>query len=566
MPAAIRWPVTTATTVTLTKNGGSGLLSGTTSGIIAAGAASVTISGVVYNAADTITLTATASGGTPALTAVTSGNLAFSLAFPPTKLVYTSVPSACAVGAFSVAVQAQDATGSPGSVTSATTITLTKATGGGTLGGTTTGVIPAGGNSVTISGATYGTADTMTLTATASGGAPALTAVTSGNIVFSTKTQPVRWAVGSAAWDTVSSNWKDSAATPRTAAYAASDTVQFEDGFGGTSPIMVTIGSAVSPTSVTANNQNKAYTISGSAGISAGSLTKQGSGTLTLNSSVVHGFTGGLTLNGGTLVEDFGNMTSGYANLINSANTLALGGGSLLIKGNSANNSSQTLGNVTVNSGGGKLLLDPNGSLRTATLTLGTITASTVARSLLVGKAAGTSGTVTITSTSNKDAQGIYGGRVVFTSDGGTTVDWATTASAGPTYTLSAYAGYTALPTTATTSTTNYRMIAGVAPGQSDTVNTLKMENASGALTLAATTMTIGANGILVTGTTAQSITGTVGATRLQGPSGGELVIHQSRHRRARDWGCDWQQHLSHRPHQERSRHADAQRCQYLHR
>jgi fibronectin-binding autotransporter adhesin len=520
-------PVTTATTVTLTKNGGSGSLSGTTSGVIAAGAASVTISGVIYNAADTITLTATASGGTPSLSPVTSGNLTFSLAFPPTKLVYTSVPSACAVGAFSVTVQAQDPTGSPASVTSATTITLTKASGAGTLSGTTTGIIPAGGNSVTISGAFYGSVSTMTLTATASGGAPALTAVTSGNIVFSGRTQPVRWAVGSADWDNGSSNWKDSAATPRTAAYLAGDAVQFEDGFSGTSPITVTIDGGGLPLSVTVNNQNKAYTIAGSDVINgSASLTKQGSGTLTLNSSVVHGFTGGLTLNGGTLVEDFANMTSGYANLINSGNTLALGGGSLLIEGNSGNNSSQQLGNVTVNSGGGKLLLDPNGTLRTTTLTLGAITANT-AGSLLVGKAAGTSGTVTITSTSGTLANGIYSGRIVYTSDGGTTVDWATTASGGSPYSLSAYSGYTSLPTTATTSTTNYRMTAGVAPGQSDTVNTLKMENASGALTLAATTMTIGANGVLVTGTAAQSITGTAGATRLQGPSGGELVIHQ---------------------------------------
>jgi hypothetical protein len=102
-----------------------------------------------------------------------------------THLVYTVVPGSGTAGtAFSVTVQSQDALGNPANLTSSTTITLTKASGAGTLSGTLTGSIGSGANSVTISTPVYSAADAMTLTATASGGVT-LTAVTSGNIVFS---------------------------------------------------------------------------------------------------------------------------------------------------------------------------------------------------------------------------------------------------------------------------------------------------------------------------------------------------------------------------------------------
>ena len=67
------------------------------------------------------------------LTPMTSGNIVFT-AGAATKLVYTTVPSTGTAGtAFSVTVQSQDANGNPANLTSATTITLSKATGGGTL-------------------------------------------------------------------------------------------------------------------------------------------------------------------------------------------------------------------------------------------------------------------------------------------------------------------------------------------------------------------------------------------------------------------------------------------------
>ncbi len=70
------------------------------------------------------------------------------------------------------------------SPTSSTTITLSKASGGGTLRGTLTGTTSTSSNCVTISTPVYSKADTM-LTATATAGETALTPVTSGSIVFS---------------------------------------------------------------------------------------------------------------------------------------------------------------------------------------------------------------------------------------------------------------------------------------------------------------------------------------------------------------------------------------------
>jgi autotransporter-associated beta strand protein len=83
------------------------------------------------------------------------------IGIPPTQLAVTQInggfpPSAGAP--FSVVVESQDATGTPRFGSTATNVVLQLATGSGTLAGTLTGVIPAGSSSVTISGATYDTA------------------------------------------------------------------------------------------------------------------------------------------------------------------------------------------------------------------------------------------------------------------------------------------------------------------------------------------------------------------------------------------------------------------------
>ncbi len=102
----------------------------------------------------------------------------------PTKLAFTSVPVFPPAGyPFSVTVQAQDASGNPQSVLSATTVQLSKNSGSGTLSGTVSGTIVNGSGSVVISGIIYSAADTMTLTATAISGM-SLTAAVSPPITF----------------------------------------------------------------------------------------------------------------------------------------------------------------------------------------------------------------------------------------------------------------------------------------------------------------------------------------------------------------------------------------------
>ena len=142
---------------------GSGCSGSITSTSIGTSASAVT---VYYEdtTATTTGYTVTAATSTlPGITTATSNSYTV-VAGAATKLVYTTVPSTGTAGtAFSVTVQSQDANGNPSSPTSNTTITLSKASGGGTLSGTLTGTILSTGNNVTISTPVYSKSDTMTL-------------------------------------------------------------------------------------------------------------------------------------------------------------------------------------------------------------------------------------------------------------------------------------------------------------------------------------------------------------------------------------------------------------------
>ncbi len=162
--------VTADTTVTLTVKTGTGAVSGTVLSVISAGSSTVTISGVNYDTAETgVVLTATASGG-DSLTAADSN--AFNVvARTAGKLVFATVSDQGGGVPFSVTVDVQDGSGYSANVSQNTTVTLSVKTGTGTIGGTVSGTVTAGTSTVTISGATYDTAETgVVLTATASGG------------------------------------------------------------------------------------------------------------------------------------------------------------------------------------------------------------------------------------------------------------------------------------------------------------------------------------------------------------------------------------------------------------
>jgi hypothetical protein len=162
--------VVAATGISLSATGST--IGGTTTGTIPAGQNSVTISGVTLSPAATgVTITATRTSGDN-LTAGTSAPFNVQSSSPvATKLAVVSISPASPVAGqpFSVTVQAQDASNQPANVVAATGISLSAT--GSTIGGTTTGTIPAGQNSVTISGVTLSPAATgVTITATRTSG------------------------------------------------------------------------------------------------------------------------------------------------------------------------------------------------------------------------------------------------------------------------------------------------------------------------------------------------------------------------------------------------------------
>ncbi len=205
-------------TVDMTETGGGagGTVSPATSSAFVAGVRS-TQSATLTKSGTLVTITVTDHAGSGKTG--TSGTFTVN-AGVATKLAYTTVPSMGIAGtAFSVTVQSQDANGNPANVTSATTITLSKATGAGTLSGTLAGSIASGANTVTIATPVYSAADTMTLTAARTAGMSGLASVTSGNIVFSP---------GAIASYTVT------ATTPQTRGTAFNVTVTAKDANGNT--------------------------------------------------------------------------------------------------------------------------------------------------------------------------------------------------------------------------------------------------------------------------------------------------------------------------------------------
>ncbi|MCX6864883.1 MAG: hypothetical protein NTV46_01450, partial [Verrucomicrobia bacterium] len=234
---------------------------------------------------------------------------------------------------------------------------------------------------------------------------------------------------------------------------------------------------------------NTPIILGGSAGLTTAGVTGGNSATtLTLNGSAVHSFTGGLNLTGGTLALDFANLAT-PTDLIASGNALAIGGGALTLKGHATvTPTNQTFASTTVNAGGSGILVNPVTGTGT-TVNLKAITATAAGSSLVVGKSVGAPGTATLTTTTNMDASGIYGGRIVF-ADGtaNTGFNWASnTGGVGPTYTLSAYSGYAPMVAGATSDTLNDRITgAGITLTGAHTHNSLKLEGSSGTLDIRA--------------------------------------------------------------------------------
>ncbi|HPF41575.1 MAG TPA: M6 family metalloprotease domain-containing protein [Phycisphaerae bacterium] len=161
------------TTITLTKKSGlstTGTLGGTRIGTLVGGATGLTISGNTWNAADTgVVLTATASNG-DTVTAGDSNSFTVTVG-SPVDFTLSTVSGVKAGVAFNVAVTAIDQYGNPAMVSADTGVSMTLKNGTGTLAGVTTGTIPMGSTSFTISGMTYNKKENnVRMTATITGG------------------------------------------------------------------------------------------------------------------------------------------------------------------------------------------------------------------------------------------------------------------------------------------------------------------------------------------------------------------------------------------------------------
>jgi len=135
-------------------------------------------------------------------------------------------------------------------------------------------------------------------------------------------------------WNTTSSNWNNGSSTTT---FSNGAGVTFNDNNGGN--YNVTLNSTVAPASVMVNNSSGNYAISGTGSISGtAALTKTGSGNLTL--STVNGYTGGTTVNQGTLVVGVnGALPAGAVSISNGTVQLGVSTGaatitSLAITGN----------------------------------------------------------------------------------------------------------------------------------------------------------------------------------------------------------------------------------------
>lgn len=246
-------------------------------------------------------------------------------------------------------------------------------------------------------------------------------------------------------------------------------------------------------------------------------FVKDGTGTMTVAPNASWLATGSVSMNGGILLANYVNTTSA---VFNSTSPFNFGGGSLELQGKSSGVTAQTIGNVTLTGAGGAgLIVNPNNGTST-TLTMGTITDSALGGTLNIQPVETNSGatisygtgTATITTTTNKLADGTYGPRITFGSD------WATTTSGASPYTLSAYSGYNTLASgfTGGTDTTNDQIntasTGSITLGSAYITNSLKIANtATQTLGLGGFAATVTNGGLLFAGNSPFTIGSTVG-------------------------------------------------------
>lgn len=256
--------------------------------------------------------------------------------------------------------------------------------------------------------------------------------------------------------------------------------------------------------------------ISGASGV-----TKAGLGTLTLNGSSANIYTGATSVNGGTLLLDFANMST-PTDLVASTSTLTTGGGVLLVKGKASGSTSQTLGNVTqTGSTYNQITVNANGGTGT-TLALGTLGHNGGGTTLIDISSTGAAVT-----TGSANTNGLLNASYLVKDSSGT--GFAT--KSGSTVVRFDDTAATTLSSASTTGTVNYSTRNSVYTGgtltlasgaQSLNSLTIDTTNNGGVIDLNTGVKTLTGTGVLFRG--ANDLTVTNGQL---GANGSEVIVHQ---------------------------------------
>lgn len=191
--------------------------------------------------------------------------------------------------------------------------------------------------------------------------------------------------------------------------FLATDDVLFDDNATGTTTIDIDVTN-VAPNTTIFNNSSKGYSLTGAFGISSGSLTKNGTGSLTISTN--NTYTGPTTLNAGT-------VTLSGSGRIGSASALTLGGAALDLGG-----TSQTTGAVSITSPAASGDTLSNGSITGTSYSASNASGNAIiSANLLVNGAIGFdksgAGTVTLSGANNyTGTTAINGGSVVLSGSG----------------------------------------------------------------------------------------------------------------------------------------------------
>ncbi len=205
--------------------------------------------------------------------------------------------------------------------------------------------------------------------------------VTTADITWNTTTGT--WANGTGGWGGGS------------ASYFNGDTVNFNERSG---PSTITLSGVLLPASVAVNNSNNSYTFTGSGSISgATSLIKSGAGPLTI--ATANSYTGGTTLNAGTLninnASALGNPVAPSNLMINGGTLNNTSGTAIVMSGNTPQIWSGDFtftGSNNLDMGNGAVTIDGVDLDRTVTVSAGTLSVGEITSTFmgLIKQGAGT--------------------------------------------------------------------------------------------------------------------------------------------------------------------------------